>query len=149
MQYYLSLCDPMDCGLPSSSLRGFSRKEYWSGWPFPSPGDLPHPGAEPTSLNLFHWQEGSLQLVPPGCMESEPARGQNLSGLTVHTLLSSGSVDLNQEEGSQDLGGRVSTTVCVLISSLILKRLNFRDLVTFGPAHSQYLECSSCLHLCS
>ena len=50
MQYYLSLCDPMDCGLLSSSLRGFSRKEYWSGWPFPSPGDLPHPGAEPTSL---------------------------------------------------------------------------------------------------
>ena len=25
---------------------GFSRPEYWSGWPFPSPGDLPHPGIE-------------------------------------------------------------------------------------------------------
>ena len=29
---------------------GFSRREYWSGLPFPSPGYLPDPGIEPTSL---------------------------------------------------------------------------------------------------
>ena len=29
---------------------GFSRQEYWSGVPFPSPGDLPDPGIEPMSL---------------------------------------------------------------------------------------------------
>jgi len=29
---------------------GFSRQEYWSGLPFPSPGDLPHPGMQPASL---------------------------------------------------------------------------------------------------
>ena len=29
---------------------GFSRQEYWNGLPFPTPGDLPHPGTEPTSL---------------------------------------------------------------------------------------------------
>ena len=29
---------------------GFSRQEYWSGLPFPSPGDLPDPGIEPVSL---------------------------------------------------------------------------------------------------
>ena len=29
---------------------GFSRQEYWSGLPFPPPGDLPHPGIEHTSL---------------------------------------------------------------------------------------------------
>ena len=29
---------------------GFSRQEYWSGWPFPPPGDLPNPGIKPTSL---------------------------------------------------------------------------------------------------
>ena len=28
----------------------FSRQEYWSGVPFPSPGDLPHPEMEPASL---------------------------------------------------------------------------------------------------
>ena len=27
---------------------GFSRQEYWSGWSFPSPGDLPDPGMKPT-----------------------------------------------------------------------------------------------------
>ena len=29
---------------------GFSRQEFWSGLPFPPPGDLPHPGIEPMSL---------------------------------------------------------------------------------------------------
>ena len=32
----------------------FSRTEYWSGWPFPSPGDLPNPGIEP-SLPYCKW----------------------------------------------------------------------------------------------
>ena len=36
-----TLCDPMDCSLPGSSVHGISRQEYWSGLPFPSPGDLP------------------------------------------------------------------------------------------------------------
>ena len=31
---------------------GFSRQEYWSGLPFPSPGDLPDPGIEPVSSAL-------------------------------------------------------------------------------------------------
>ena len=31
---------------------GFSRQEYWSGLPFPSPGDLPNPGMEPESPSL-------------------------------------------------------------------------------------------------
>ena len=31
---------------------GFPRKEYWSGFPFPSPGDLINPGIEPTSPTL-------------------------------------------------------------------------------------------------
>ena len=30
----------------------FSRQEYWSGLPFPSPGDLPNPGIELGSLEL-------------------------------------------------------------------------------------------------
>ena len=31
---------------------GFSRQEYWSGLPFPSPGDLPNPGIETRSPSL-------------------------------------------------------------------------------------------------
>ena len=35
-QPFLTLGDPMDCSLPGSSM-GFSRQEYWSGVPLPSP----------------------------------------------------------------------------------------------------------------
>ena len=37
----------------------FSRQEYWSGFPFPSPGDLPNPGIESWYLTL---QSDSLHL---------------------------------------------------------------------------------------
>ena len=40
-QSCLTLWDPMDSSLPGSSVRGFSRQGYWSGLPFPSPGDFP------------------------------------------------------------------------------------------------------------
>ena len=33
---------------------GFSRQEYWSGLPFPSPEDLPNPGSKLESLSLLH-----------------------------------------------------------------------------------------------
>ena len=61
---------------------GFSRQEYWSGLPFPSPGDLPNPGIEPRSpalhaKSMFLQVAKSLQLYPtlsepmscnpPGC----------------------------------------------------------------------------------
>ena len=42
-----TLCEPMDYSLPGSLSMGFSRQEYWSGLPFPSPGDLLNPGIEP------------------------------------------------------------------------------------------------------
>ena len=42
-----TLCDPMD-GSPPGSME-FSRQEYWSGLPFPSPGNLPNPGIKPRS----------------------------------------------------------------------------------------------------
>ena len=42
---------------------GFSRQEYWSGLPFPSPGDLPDPGIEPRSPAL---QADALTSEPRG-----------------------------------------------------------------------------------
>ena len=42
---------------------GFSRQEYWSGLPFPSPGDLPNPGIEPRSPAL---RAGALPSEPQG-----------------------------------------------------------------------------------
>ena len=47
---------------------GFSRQEYWSGLPFPSPGDLPDSGIEPRSPAL---QVDALPSKPPGKPQSD------------------------------------------------------------------------------
>ena len=54
----------------------FSRPENWSGWPFPSPGDLPNPGMEPRSPAL---QADSLL--------SEPVRKPKNTGMGSLSLL--------------------------------------------------------------
>ena len=47
----LTLCDPMDYIACQATLSmGFPRQEYWSGFPFPSPGDLPDAGIKPASF---------------------------------------------------------------------------------------------------
>ena len=53
----------MDYSLPIRLSMGFSRQEYWSGLPVPSPGDLPNPGIEPGSPTL---QVDSLPSESPG-----------------------------------------------------------------------------------
>ena len=52
---------------------GLSRQEYWSGLPFPSPGDLPDPGIEPSSPAL---QADILTSEPPGkpCFSLPPLK---------------------------------------------------------------------------
>ena len=47
-----TLCDPMDCSPPGSSVHGIFQARDWSGLPFPSPGHLPNPGIEPGSPAL-------------------------------------------------------------------------------------------------
>ena len=47
----------------ASPSRGFSRQEYWSGLPFPSPGYLPDPGIKPRSPAL---EADALTSEPPG-----------------------------------------------------------------------------------
>ena len=49
---------------------GFSRQEYWTGLPFPSPEDLPDPGIKPGSPAL---QEDSLLFKLPGKYTAERA----------------------------------------------------------------------------
>ena len=57
---------------------GFSRQEYWSGLPFPSPGDLSNPGTDPLSPTLASrfFTTGSHQASPVNdtnnCKESPP-----------------------------------------------------------------------------
>ena len=57
----------MDCVAYQALLSmGFSRHEYWSGLPFLSPGDLPHPGIEHTSHASHALPSRFFTTVPPG-----------------------------------------------------------------------------------
>ena len=64
-QSCLILCDPLDYSPPGCSVHGIFQQGFWSGLPFPPPGDLPNPGIGPMfpvspalqadSLPLSHW----------------------------------------------------------------------------------------------
>ena len=56
-----TLCDPMTIAHQAPLSMEFSRQEYWSLLPFPSPGNLPNPGIEPWSPAL---QADSLPFGP-------------------------------------------------------------------------------------
>ena len=53
---------------------GFSRKEYCSGMPFPSPGDLPEPGIRP----------GSPALKPDSLLSEPPEKPPSMSLIANH-----------------------------------------------------------------
>ena len=56
----------------------FPSEEYWSGLPFPSPGDLPDPEIKPMSLASPAPQMNSLPLVPPGKSHVDLRREQTI-----------------------------------------------------------------------
>ena len=58
-------CDPMGCGPPGLSME-FSRQEYWSGLPFPPPGDLLDTGIKPSCLVPPTLAGGFFTATPPG-----------------------------------------------------------------------------------
>ena len=51
-QLCLTLCDTMDLASQAPLSMEYFRQEYWSGLPFPTPGDLPDPGIKPVSPAL-------------------------------------------------------------------------------------------------
>ena len=65
----------------------FSRQEYWSGLPFPTPGDLPNPGIEPTSLASPELAGKFFTTEPPGKPQ--------LGGMRRGHLLSPSSADVS------------------------------------------------------
>ena len=71
LQLCSTLCYPMDCSPPGSSVYGFSRQEYWSGLPCPPSGDLPDPGIK------------SMSLISPACSLT----GQGTKILTIPPTL--------------------------------------------------------------
>ena len=81
-----TLCNAMVCSPPGSSVHGFPRKEYWSGLPFPSPGDLLNPGMEPTSLVSPALAGGFLTTGATCSSQMLPAPQHTQPTLPIHTL---------------------------------------------------------------
>ena len=66
-QSSLTLCASMDCIVYQAPLSiAFFWQEYWSGLPFPPPGDLPNPGIRPASPAAPALQADSLPLSHQG-----------------------------------------------------------------------------------
>ena len=116
----------MDCSLPGSSVHGFPRQEYWSGFPLPSPGDLADPEIEPASPALAG---GFFTTEPPG----KPLMGTNsqlslciviaASGATV-TLISKTSSLLGISEGRGE----------VVPNLVPVTGMSFSNAIEAGPA---------------
>ena len=67
-----TLCDPMGCSPPGSSVHGILKTEYWSGLPFLSPGDLPNPEIEPSSFVSPALAGRFFTTEPPNPSHSDP-----------------------------------------------------------------------------
>ena len=124
----------MDCSLLGSSVqaRGFSRQEYWSGLPFPSPGDLPNPGIGPWSPAL---KADSLLSEPPGKL------------ITLYDLifLLHEPLSWKPEEGQMCVLVCMCVCVCVWKLNSVFKHLIWASW-TFLPIHLWELWTS---HSCS
>ena len=83
LQLYLMFATPWTVAHQAPLSMGFSRREYWSGLPFPSPGDLPNPEIEPGSpalqVILYHLSH-ERSLVPPGTVAKLYSKGDKVIG---------------------------------------------------------------------
>ena len=64
----------------------FPRQEYWSGLPFPPPGDLPKPGIKPALFALAGW---FFITEPPGKLQIEPLLGTEYQATIYNGMMTS------------------------------------------------------------
>ena len=95
------LATPWTAARQAPLSMGFPRQEYWSGLPFPSPGDLPDPGTE---LESLHWQVDSLPLSLQGSPGEEHSRSNSVwegPGCKHSTYMSVSEHEKEEVEGIQ------------------------------------------------
>ena len=131
VQSCLTLCNPTDYSLPRSSSMGFARQEYWSGLPFPSPGDCPNPGIEPGLLHcrqtlhhLSHQGSGlKLNIQKTKIMASGPIISWQIDGETVTYFIFGGSKITSDGDCSHEikrhllLGRKTITNLDIILKS--------------------------------
>ena len=109
---------------------GFSRQEYWSGLPFPSPGDLPDPGIKPRSPAL---QADTLTSEPLGKPSPSPWPKSQLPPRSQFTFL-----PFVRPLCSQDWA-RITVWICS--PSTLLSNIPSRARHSISAVMSQTLEC--------
>ena len=82
----LTLCDPMDCSLPGSSVHGILQARILEWIAFSFQGIFLPQGSNPHVLRLLHWKVGSLPLVPPGKSHEGSNFHLQLPHIQVHPL---------------------------------------------------------------
>ena len=111
---------------------GYPRKEYWSGLPFPSPGELPDPGIKPTSPAigsqiLYHWTTWKPEISLGNTLPEPIIKWQHKTGSAARLVLS-------HKQGLTDYAikyfgklslhyGEIHTRVCFNWFSLLLSCL--------------------------
>ena len=76
-----TLCNPMNCSPPGSSVHGILQTRILSRWPFPSSGDLPDPGIKPGSPPL---QADTLLTE----LQAKPNLGSLVISMLCYAMLS-------------------------------------------------------------
>ena len=83
LQSCLTLCNPMNCSLPGSSIHGILQARILEGLPCPPPGDLPNPGIK-THISyiscigrrvLYHLEKETATPLQYSCLENSMDRG--------------------------------------------------------------------------
>ena len=115
LQSSLTLCDPMGCNPPDSSVHGILQEEYWSGLPFPPPGIFPAQGSKQHLLHLLHW----YPLGSP----CENTAGRQLSAIGSGSSPDTKSASASSEDFS-DFRTEKSTFVVEATQSMILLLLH-------------------------
>ena len=124
-QSHLTLCDPMDCSLPDSSVCGIFQQEYWSGLPFLSPVDLPNPGIQSESLASPALAGRFFTTEPPSLVDGEKKKKIYIyiyivPGIWLNTRDSTGSKTLS---GHKEVQCRWMLTKHMILFSHLPARL--------------------------
>ena len=99
-----TLCHPMDCSPPGSSVHGILQARILEWMPFPPPGNLPNPGIKPASLRSPALAGGFFTTEPPG----KPYRDAECP-----SMLGSPGPPGRECPGCRETGNRVSPNPCL------------------------------------
>ena len=121
-QSYSTLRDPKDCSPPGSSAQEISQEEYWSGLPFPSPGDLSDPGTKPMSAASPARADRFSTTSPPGKSPKHIVEAKLISNKWVKVTYPSFKIQLKWSEAfssSFPLGPPLAFVPTALVSLYI------------------------------